>query len=101
LASFTLMAVVIAMATLLMVGIIRRLRSHADFLCQELVSKSGTPDPRVKRLLPGLIFMSLTSLTVLLAILVASKYLETMIEKVIGLDVGHLGLALLVRGKGA
>jgi Kef-type K+ transport system membrane component KefB len=83
-------AVVIATAALLIFMIIRRLRSHADFLCQEFVCKSGVADPRVKRLLNGLIFMSLTMLTVLLATLVASKYVEAIIKRVVGLDVGHL-----------
>jgi Kef-type K+ transport system membrane component KefB len=91
-------AVVVATAALLIFVIIRRLRSHADFLCQEFVCKSGVPDPRVKRLLNGLMFMSLTTLTVLLAMLVASKYVEAMIKKVVGLDVGHLVASSIIVG---
>jgi Kef-type K+ transport system membrane component KefB len=83
-------AVIVATAAFLIFMIIRRLRSHADFLCQEFVCKSGVADPRVRRLLNGLIFMSLTMLTVLLATLVASKYVEAVIKRVVGLDVGHL-----------
>jgi Kef-type K+ transport system membrane component KefB len=91
-------AVVVATAALLIFMIIRRLRSHADFLCQEFVCKSGVADPRVRRLLNGLIFMSLTMLTVLLATLVASKYVEAIIKRVVGLDVGHLVASSIIVG---
>jgi len=91
-------AVVIATAAFLIFMIIRRLRSHADFLCQEFVCKSGVADPRVRRLLNGLIFMSLTMLTVLLATLVASKYVEAVIKRVVGLDVGHLVASSIIVG---
>jgi Kef-type K+ transport system membrane component KefB len=91
-------AVVIATAAFLIFMIIRRLRSHADFLCQEFVCKSGVADPRVRRLLNGLIFMSLTMLTVLLATLVASKYVEAIIKRVVGLDVGHLVASSIIVG---
>lgn len=83
-------AVIVATAAFLIFMIIRRLRSHADFLCQEFVCKSGVADPKARRSLNGLIFMSLTMLTVLLATLVASKYVEAIIKRVVGLDVGHL-----------
>jgi hypothetical protein len=92
------MAVVVATAAFLIFMIIRRLRSHADFLCQEFVCKSGVADPRVRRLLNGLIFMSLTMLTVLLATLVASKYVEAIIKRVVGLDVGHLVASSIIVG---
>ena len=91
-------AVIVATAAFLIFMIIRRLRSHADFLCQEFVCKSGVADPRVKRLLNGLIFMSLTMLTVLLATLVASKYVEAIIKRVVGLDVGHLVASSIIVG---
>ncbi len=93
-----LTAVVIAMATFLMVEIVRRLRSHADFLCQEFLCRSGVPDPRVKRLLSGLVFISLMALTVLLALLVASKYVEAVIDRVLGLDVGHVVATSMIVG---
>ena len=91
-------AVVVATAALLIFMIIRRLRSHADFLCQEFACKSGVADPKARRLLNGLIFMSLTMLTVLLATLVASKYVEAIIKRVVGLDVGHLVASSIIVG---
>ena len=90
--------IIIAAAVLLAFEILRRIRSHADFLCQEFLCKSGISDPRTKKLLSSLMFISLTALAALLATLVASKYVEDVINRVIGFDVGHLVASLIIVG---
>ncbi len=96
--NLALTALVIATAALLIFEIIRRLRLHADFLCQEFVCKSGIPDPKVKKLLTGLIFISLTALTSLLATLVASKYIEAVVDRLVGFGIGHVVASSIIVG---
>lgn len=96
--NFATSMIIVAVAIVVILKIARRLYIHADALCFKFVCKSDILNPSVRRLLTSLIFISLMSLTILVALLTSSQYIASLINRIIGSDLGYAITTILIIG---
>ncbi|MHC1628723.1 MAG: cation:proton antiporter [Candidatus Nezhaarchaeales archaeon] len=95
---FVVSAIIIAIAIAVILRIAQRLYIHADALCFKFVCKSEILNPNVRKLLTSLIFISLMSLTVLVALLTSSQYIASLINRIVGSDLGYAITTAIIVG---
>lgn len=94
--SLVLSMVVIAVAMVFMLTIAYRVYVHADELCFKFLCEQKILNPNVKKFMRGLLFISLMSLVVLVAIVTSSQYLLFLISRIIGPDLGYAATSLII-----
>ncbi|RLF05703.1 MAG: hypothetical protein DRJ60_05270 [Thermoprotei archaeon] len=96
--NFVTSTIIVAVAIVVILKIAQRLYIHADVLCFKFVCRSDILNPSVRRLLTSLIFISLMSLTILVALLTSSQYIASLINRIIGSDLGYAITTILIVG---
>lgn len=88
--------IIIAAAMVFILVIAYRVYAHADELCYKFLCEQKILNPNIKRVMRGLLFISLLSLVVVVAIVTSSQYLSFLISRIIGSDLGYATTSLII-----
>ena len=96
--NFIASIIIVAITVAVILVVAQRLYAHADVLCHKFVCKSNILNQGVRRLLTSLIFISLMALTVLVALVTSSQYLASIINRILGVDIGYAITTAIIVG---
>ncbi|MEM2213729.1 MAG: cation:proton antiporter [Candidatus Nezhaarchaeales archaeon] len=94
--SLALSIVIISLAITFMVIIAYRVYVHADELCFRLLCERNILKPEIKKLMKGLLLVTIMSLVALVAIVTSSQYLLFLFSRIMGSDLSYAITSLII-----